>query len=142
MCSSDLTALDEAGKKFTEARTPFDRAQAKLEVDKRRQELEELNGQLTKLITDKQEQDAIQKQKSDESLLRAGEQKLGLQEVGEGNAEPTVTTGEEAVTPKVEEKEVEKPTQEQMLDDINKGNTVTFTYTNEDRKSTRLNSSH
>jgi hypothetical protein len=92
-------ALSDAGEKFTNASDPVARSKAKLDVDTRRQELEQLNAQLTELIKNKQEEDAIQKQKSDEALLRAGDERLGLQEMGEGNAQPEVTTGEETITP-------------------------------------------
>lgn len=49
----------------------------------------------------KDEQNAIQEQTTDEGLLRSQQPQMGLQEVGEGNAEPQViTTGtEETITP-------------------------------------------
>ena len=46
-----------------------------------------INESLTKLS-----EDAIQKQATDESVLRTGEPQVGLQEVGEGNVQPEGTT--------------------------------------------------
>ena len=43
----------------------------------------------------KQEQDAVQEQSTDESVLRTEEPEVGLQEVGEGNKEPEVATEQE-----------------------------------------------
>jgi hypothetical protein len=83
--------LDDAGEAFTNLKTPSDRAEAKMKVDEKKKQLDELNNQLTELITNKQKQDAIQKQAADEALLRAGQQRLGLQQVGEGNAESKLT---------------------------------------------------
>ena len=40
----------------------------------------------------KQEQDAVQEQSTDESVLRTEESEVGLQEVGEGNKEPQVAS--------------------------------------------------
>ena len=94
-------------------------------VKPQQERINKINEQLTKLS-----EDAIQKQKANEALLRAGEQRLGLQKVGEGNAQLEVTTGEETITPEGTQ-EVEKPTIDQMLQEINDGNTVTFTYTDE-----------
>jgi hypothetical protein len=48
--------------------------------------INKINEQLTKLS-----EDAIQKQAADEALLRAGEQKLGLQKVGEGDTKSQLT---------------------------------------------------
>ena len=175
--------LDKSGEVFTNLKSPSDRIQAKIDIDKKRQELEDLNGQLTELITNKtKEQDAIQKQRADESLLRAGEERLGLQQVGEGNTKPEVITEQETITPEGTQEigeyeyegkkyiidkdgivtdierdsmvpadladrvksdgkliesapegtqEVEKPTEDQILQDIKDGNLVTFTYKNE-----------
>jgi hypothetical protein len=62
----------------------------------------------TELETLKTEQDAIQKQTADESLLRTGEPEVGLQQVVEGDKGPqVVTTGtQETITPEGGKKEV------------------------------------
>jgi hypothetical protein len=62
----------------------------------------------TELETLKKEQDAIQKQSTNEGVLRTGQPELGLQEVGKGNVQPEVTTAgtEEAITPEVSTEEV------------------------------------
>lgn len=51
--------------------------------------------------TIKDEKDAIQKQATDEGLLRTEQPQVGLQQVGEGNIQPEVTTTgtEETITP-------------------------------------------
>ena len=48
--------------------------------------------------TIKTEQDAIQEQTTDESVLRTEQPELGLQGVGEGNAQPVEVTAEETIT--------------------------------------------
>lgn len=68
-------------------------------VKPQQERINKINEQLTKLS-----EDAIQKQKSDEALLRAGEERLGLSEMGEGDTQLEVTTGEEAITPEGTEK--------------------------------------
>ena len=83
--------LEDSGEAFTNLKSPSDRVTAKIDIDNKRKNLEDLNNQLTELITNKQKEDAIQKQAADESLLRAGQQRLGLQEVGEGDAESNLT---------------------------------------------------
>lgn len=83
--------LDDAAASFTNLKSPSDRAEAKIKIDEKRLQLDELNNQLTELITNKQKQDAIQKQTADEALLRAGRERLGLQQVGEGDAELNLT---------------------------------------------------
>jgi len=45
-------------------------------------------------LTPKKEEDAIQEQSTDESVLRTEQPEMGLQEVVEGNEEPTVVTEE------------------------------------------------
>lgn len=84
----DLSDLSDA---FTNMRSASDRAETQQKIDAKRKELDDLNGQMNELIKTKTEQDAIQKQAADEALLRAGEQKLGLQGVGEGNAKLEIT---------------------------------------------------
>ncbi len=46
----------------------------------------------------KTQQNAVQEQGANESVLRTEQPQVGLQEVGEGNAQPTTTTEEEAIT--------------------------------------------
>jgi hypothetical protein len=59
------------------------------------------------LQTLKKEQDAIQKQTTDEGVLRAEQSEMGLQQVVEGDQEPqVVTTGTQEVTPEGGTKEV------------------------------------
>ena len=61
----------------------------------------------TELETLKKEQDAIQKQSTNEGVLRTGQPEVGLQEVGKGNVQPEVTTtGTEEVAPEIRKKEV------------------------------------
>ena len=91
--------LDAAGELFTNLKIPSDRIKAKIEVDSKRKELDDLNSQLTELITNKTKEDAIQEQTTDESVLLSEQPELGLQEVGEGNKKPEVITGEEIITP-------------------------------------------
>lgn len=59
-------------------------------VKPQQERINKINEQLTKLS-----EDAIQKQTADEALLRAGEQKLGLQKVGEGDTESKLTPEQE-----------------------------------------------
>lgn len=102
--------LDAAAEVFTNSKTPSDRATAKSKVDEAQAELNGLNNQLTELITNKQKEDAVQKQKSDEALLRTGEEELGLQQVVEGDTQLEITPKqEEIVTPEGTE-EVTKAT--------------------------------
>jgi len=65
------------------------------------------------LETIKSEQDAIQKQTTNEGVLRTGQPEVGLQEVGKGNVQPEVTTTrtKEAIPAKVKE---EVKTKEQI----------------------------
>lgn len=92
--------LDDASLGFTNLKKPSDRVQAKIEIEKKRVELERLNTELTDLITNKTEQDAIQKQGTDESVLLPKQPELGLQEVGEGNAKPEEPTKETIINEK------------------------------------------
>lgn len=71
--------------------------------------IKEINESLSKIS-----EDAVQKQKSDEALLRAGEEKLGLQQVGKGDTQLEVTPKqEEIVTPEgTEEVTKAEPTPE------------------------------
>ena len=72
-----------------------------------KQEIADINKQIQNIIlSSKAEQDAIQEQATNESVLRTGQPQMGLQEVGEGNAQPqgTPTGTQEAIpTPSTEE---------------------------------------
>jgi hypothetical protein len=63
--------------------------------------------------TIKSEQDAIQEQATDESVLRTEQPEMGLQQVGEGNVQPEVVTAgtEETITPEGTEEVVSSKTQ-------------------------------
>ena len=94
--------LNAAGEVFTNLKSPSDRAKAKLDVDNKRKELEDLNNELTQLIKDKTEKDAIQEQATDESVLRTEQPELELPKVVEGNIQPEVVTEQETITPEGE----------------------------------------
>lgn len=96
--------LDDAALAFTNLNKPSDRIEAKIEVEKRRQEVEDLNNELTDLITNKVNENAVQKPTTDESVLRTEQPQLELQGVGEGNAQPEGVAQEETIiTEKPEE---------------------------------------
>jgi len=57
----------------------------------------EIDTEINNLETLKKEQDAIQKQRTNESVLRTEQPELGLQKVGEGNAKPEIPT-EQTIT--------------------------------------------
>lgn len=79
----------------------------------------------TELQTLKTEQDAIQKQATNESVLRTGQPEVGLQQVVEGNVQPEVaTTGTEEVAPT-------QPKQEVVLDTLNPTGSVFSNYSSE-----------
>jgi hypothetical protein len=81
----------------------------------------------TELETLKSEQDAIQKQAADESVLRTEQPQMGLQQVGEGNIQPQgITTGTEEVAPT-------QPQQEVAITTLNPTGTIFTEYTPEDR---------
>ena len=67
-------------------------------------EIDEINKKLTQLS-----ENAIQEQTTDESVLRAAEPELGLQEVGEGNRPQVIAAGQEAITP------ISKGTKEEVI---------------------------
>lgn len=100
--------LDDASLAFTNLKKPSDRIQAKIEVEKRRQEVEDLNNELTDLITNKDKEDAVQKPTTDESVLRTEQPELELQGVGEGNAQPEGVTQEKTIITE-KPKEVKEP---------------------------------
>jgi len=101
--------LDDAALSFTNLNKPSDRIEAKIEVERRKQEVEDLNNELTDLITNKVKEDAVQKQTTDESVLRTEQPELELQGVVEGNAKPVEVTEETIITEKPEEVTVEEP---------------------------------
>ena len=72
----------------------------------------------TELETLKKEQDAIQKQSTNEGVLRTGQPELGLQEVGKGNVQPEVTTTgtEEVIAEQPKQEEVKFGTAFEMQD--------------------------
>ena len=76
------------------------------------------NADLIKVdLTPKKEEDAIQEQSTDESVLRAEQPEVGLQEVVEGNEEPTVVAEE------VNEEEVtviQEITEEEVVEEATK----------------------
>ena len=62
-------------------------------VVKEKQQIDQINKQISDIILEpKTEQDAIQEQAADESVLRIEQPQVGLQEVVEGNVQPEVTT--------------------------------------------------
>jgi len=89
--------LDDASMSFTNLKKPSDRIQAKIEVEKRRQEVEDLNNELTDLITNKVNENAVQEPTTDESVLRTEQPQLELQGVGEGNTQPEGVAKEETI---------------------------------------------
>jgi hypothetical protein len=72
-------------------------------VKPQKNRINEINESLTKIS-----EDAIQKQATNESVLLSEQSKMGLQEMGEGNVQPEVTTTgtEEAITPEISTEEV------------------------------------
>jgi hypothetical protein len=110
--------LDDASLGFTNLNKPSDRVQAKIEIEKRRAELERLNEELTNLIIDK---DAVQEQTTDESVLRTEQPELGLQGMGERNIQPIEVTQESIVTEKPEEVTTEETSFEPMSEEDLKG---------------------
>ena len=80
----------------------------------------------TELERLKTEQDAIQKQATNESVLRSQQPQMGLQQVGEGNVQPEVaTTGTEEITPTQQRQEV-------VLNTLNPTGTIFSEYKSED----------
>jgi hypothetical protein len=62
-------------------------------VVKEKQQIDQINKQISDIILEpKTEQNAIQEQAADESVLRIEQPQVGLQEVVEGNVQPEVTT--------------------------------------------------
>jgi len=82
--------LDDASLSFTNLKKASDRVRGKNRDRERRKELDSLNNELTDLITKKTEQDAIQEQGTNESVLRTEQPELELQ--GVVNAKPEEVT--------------------------------------------------
>lgn len=62
-------------------------------VVKEKQQIDQINKQISNIILEpKTEENAIQEQAADESVLRTGQPEVGLQEMGKGNVQPEVTT--------------------------------------------------
>ena len=70
-------------------------------VVEQKQQIEDINNQIQNIIL-KSKGNAIQEQTTDEGLLRTEQPEVGLQQVGEGNVQPQVTTTgtQETITPK------------------------------------------
>jgi hypothetical protein len=83
--------LSDLSDKFTNSKLPSERASIKAFIDAKRAKLAELNNELTELVTNKQKEDAVQKQTTNESVLLGQQPELGLQEVGKGNAKLEIT---------------------------------------------------
>ena len=109
--------LDDAALGFTNLTKASDRKLAKIEIEKRRAELEGLNKELDDLIDNKY---AIQEPKTDESVLRAEQPELELQGVGEGNAKPEVFTEEQTIINAKPEEVVEPsmPIKDAVADEV------------------------
>ena len=69
-------------------------------------------------LTPKKEEDAIQEQSADESVLRAEQPEVGLQEVVEGNEEPAVIT--EEVNKEEEVTVIQEITEEEVVEEAAK----------------------
>lgn len=81
-------------------------------VVKEKQQIDQINKQISNIILEpKTEQNAIQEQAADESVLRTGQPEVGLQEVVEGNVQPEVTTAgtEEVIAEQPKQEEVAVP---------------------------------
>jgi hypothetical protein len=96
--------LDDASLAFTNRKSASDGIEANLEIEKRRAELDGLNNELTELVTNKINENAVQEPTTNESVLRTEQPQLELQGVGEGNAQPEGVAQEETIiTEKPEE---------------------------------------
>ena len=112
--------LSDLSEKFTNSKLPSERASIKAFIDAKKIKLAELNNELTELMTNKQKEDAIQKQTTDESLLRTGEPKLELQGVGKGNAQSQITPEQkQAITDEdaYQQEKLDNPYDEQDVED-------------------------
>jgi hypothetical protein len=81
-------------------------------VVKEKQQIDQINKQISNIILEpKTEQNAIQEQAADESVLRTGQPEVGLQEVVKGNVQPEVTTAgtQEVVAEQPKQEEVAVP---------------------------------
>lgn len=80
-------------------------------VVKEKQQIDQINKQISDIILEpKSEENAIQEQAANESVLRTGQPTVGLQKVVKGNVQPEVTTTgtQEVVNPKGGTQEVVK----------------------------------
>jgi len=87
--------LSDLSEKFTDSKLPSERAALKAFIDAKKIKLAELNNELTELMTNKQKEDAIQKQTTDESVLLGQQPELGLQKMGEGDTKLKITPEQE-----------------------------------------------
>lgn len=120
--------LAVSGETFTNLTKASDRKLAKIKIEEQRKKLEDLNKELDDLVTNKYNEDAIQKQTTDESVLRTEQPELGLQGMGEGNAQEQTIINE-----KPEEEVIGTPVKDAIgdIDGIyyyngEKGNLVQF----------------
>jgi hypothetical protein len=103
--------LDDASLAYTNRKSASDGIEADIQIKERKAELEDLNNQLTELITNKVKENAVQEQTTDESVLRTEQPELELQGVGEGNAKPEGVAQEETII-------TEKPEEVDALKDV------------------------
>lgn len=89
--------LEVSSETFTNLTRASDRKLAKIKIEEQRKKLEDLNKELDDLVTNKYKEDAVQKQTTDESVLRTEKPELELQGMGEGNAKPEGLTQEETI---------------------------------------------
>jgi hypothetical protein len=114
--------LETLSQKFTDLRTPSDRAFVKIKIDEKRAEIDGLNAELTNLITNKSKENAVQKQATDESVLGAKQPELELPKVGEGDNKPEVVTQQETITPEgTQEVEQKNTFTRESMNDISDG---------------------
>ena len=99
--------LDDAALAFTNLKKPSDRIEAKIEVEKRKAEVEDLNNQLTELITNKVNQDAVQIESTAEIPVQS---ETGVSETMEGR------------TPKTKPEDVAEQTTQEKIDEARKAN--------------------
>lgn len=114
------TELSDLSEKFTDSKLPSERASIKAFIDAKKTRLGELNNELTELMTNKQKEDAIQKQTTDESVLLGQQPELGLQKVGEGDAESNLTPEQkQAITDEdaYQQEKLDNPYDEQDVED-------------------------
>jgi hypothetical protein len=94
--------LDDSALAFTNLKNPSDRIEAKIEVEKRKAEVEDLNNQLTELITNKVNQDAVQIESTAEIPVQS---ETGVSETMEGR---TPETKPEVVTEQTTKEKIDQ----------------------------------